>query len=273
MVRSVDVLTAPLLTTLAFVCVYARDPPRNAVSSNSAPPPGFSETLSIYGEPESRRAPLKTLATSFEILLELSTTSERDAFTVSTTDYTTCHTLNPAVRARKSRFRAAFSSTGSRDAQAGVKNMMFAFPDNTIQPDISLKIFRTAPPAVKSGRVASASVNPYGSCYEAAGSRDSVVVNIREWLAMNEKKRLDWLKPSWWARFYYRLRATDSFLVLPPPIKGRMSLDAQRAPSELAPGLPPAGRLTGFQVQRNSERNRQREQSYEAARELGIDFA
>ncbi|KAK6352341.1 hypothetical protein TWF730_009171 [Orbilia blumenaviensis] len=271
MIYSVDSLLTTLLVTLAFVHVYATDPSQDVVSgssiavSNTAPPPGFSETLSIYGEPEPKRPPSKTPATFFTILLELSTGNEWDAFDVSTTDYTTCHTLNPALQAKKSRFRAAFSATGARDAQPGIKNMMFMFPENTIPPDISIKIFRTAPPAAKKGRVASGSVNTNGACYEAAGSRDTLILNLRKWLDTQEDDRLDWLKPSWWARFYYRLRATDSFLVLPPPVQERASLGAQRVPA--------AGGSTAFRSQRNTERGRERDESYEAARRLGIEFA
>ncbi|KAK6339723.1 hypothetical protein TWF718_009116 [Orbilia javanica] len=271
-------LTAILLAALTFTCVHARDPIQNIVSNlnsgvgnnnapNIAPPPGFSETLSIYGEPEPKRASPKTPATYFSIFLQLSSTNEWDVFNVSTTDYTTCHTLNPAVRPKRSRFRAAISSKGSRDAQPGVQNMMFSFPDNTVPPDISIKIFRNAPSVPKGGRVAAGSENPYGSCYEVAGSRESRVVNIKEWADMSKDDRLKWLKPRrWpWVQSYYRLRETDTFLVLPPPAQGRASLGTQVAPQ--------TGRLTGFQAQRQGERSRLREKSYEAARELGIDFA
>ncbi|KAK6498922.1 hypothetical protein TWF481_011492 [Arthrobotrys musiformis] len=259
-------LTATLLAAFAFVRAFARDPiplNSNIAGSNNAPPPGFSETLSIYG-PEPNVVPLKTQAAYFSMLLQLSSTNEWDAFNVFTTDYTTCHTLNPAIRAIKSRVRAALSSTGSRDAQPGIKNMGFRFPDNTVAPDISIKVFRTAPPVVKGGRVASGSTNPYGSCYEAAGSRDSRVVNIQEWIDMNEDDRLKWLKPRWWAPFYYRLRETDSFLVMPPPVKERASLGVQAGPQ--------AGRTARLQAQKESDGSRRRDESYEALRELGIQI-
>ncbi|KAF3317887.1 hypothetical protein TWF173_009708 [Orbilia oligospora] len=273
MVFGADMLTVTLLATLAFVCVHARDPLQNQVSglssaagSSNAPPPGFSETLSIYGPPEPKQTPPKPLATYFELLLQLSTTDEWEKFNVSTTDYTTCHTLHPDVKAKKSIFRAAFSSTGSRDAQAGIKNMAFHFPDNTVPPDISIKVFRNAPPVAKSGRVASASVNPQGACYRAAESREPRVINIKEWVDMNEDERLEWLKPSWLVRSYYRLRATDPFLVMPPPsIKERASLGSQQ-------GNPQTGRTTRDQPQKEIDRRRRRDESFEVARELGFEF-
>ncbi|KAK6513816.1 hypothetical protein TWF506_008250 [Arthrobotrys conoides] len=271
MLFGADMLTVTLLATLVFVCVSARDPLQNPISglsstgSNSAPPPGFSETLSIYGAPELKRAPPRTPATYFEFLLELATTEEWSSFNISTTDYTTCHTLHPDVKTKKSFFRAAFSSSGTRDAQAGIKNMAFHFPDNTIIPDISIKVFRTAPQVAKNGRVASSSVNPGGACAQTTWLKKPRIVNVKEWLDMNEDDRLGWLKPNWWAPGYYRLRATDSFLVMPPPVQERASLGAQV--------IPQAGRLPSYQVQRDIDRRQRKIESYNAVRELGIGFA
>ncbi|KAK6531806.1 hypothetical protein TWF694_002972 [Orbilia ellipsospora] len=205
----------------------------------------------------------RPISTYFTLYLLFSSTKEWDAFNISTTDYEFCHTLNPRLRARNSVFRASLLSTGNRDVQPGVRDMMISFPDRTVPPDISLRIYRTAPPKIEGGRSTPAltgSINPGGSCYETVGSRDSRIVNIRQWIDMHEGERLKWLKPRWWAPFYYRLRETDSFQVLPPP--------------RLEPMPAAIGGLgkTNFKPHRLEELLRQRSELLDEVRELGVQI-
>ncbi|EPS35924.1 hypothetical protein H072_10609 [Dactylellina haptotyla CBS 200.50] len=201
-------------------------------------------------------------STYFTIYLLFTSTNDWDAFNISTTDYVTCYNLNPAFRARDSYFRAKLSTTGNRDAQPGVKDMMFSFPDRTKPPDISIKIYRNAPQAIqgrRSAAISAGSTSPWGSCNESVGSRETRLVNIKWWRDIPEDDRLKWLKPRWWAPFYYRLRETDSFQVLPP--QGRQAISVVVEDPQ----------KTDFQRNRLAELGRQRGQLLRQAGDLGFE--
>ncbi|KAJ6258594.1 hypothetical protein Dda_6640 [Drechslerella dactyloides] len=199
----------------------------------------------------------RAMSAYFTLLLEYSSTNEWESLEIPTTDYTRCYALNPTLRARRS-FRGLVSNTGSRDAQPGIRNMSVHFPAYTTPPDISIKIFRTPPPARSSGGT---------SCYEAPGSRDSIVVNLKWWRDLHEDDRLKWLKPRWWSPFYYRIRETDSFMVLPPPSQ------PARRPASMGSGEGGIDRatLTQYQKQRVSEPAGRQEELLNNLAALGIE--